>query len=281
MMDLLSLRSSRTVRPSKQHWLFRMEVWPETASQKLYVHGMSACVSPASQSFCTIATNALAFIRVILFYFSIKGQQNIIIMFHIEKKVSVVVIDGVTLGHPCCGEPNCKVPLANNHNRFCPSHTHLNQICAVVHCSLPAVIGRKTCALSSHEAVENIHNDRGQARFQLKERLRRAQLAHLHDAFPVEAENPNISQLVDDDNTEEEFQVGFNNGGQLIPIEEQSTRKTTLCAQFGRKRTHNEQIFVAPCGIIVARETFYHAEAIHSVIVSFQHFLTDLKLSQA
>lgn len=190
------------------------------------------------------------------------------IIFDIEKKVSVVVIDGVTLGHPCCGEPNCKVPLANNHDRFCPSHTHLNQICAVVHCSLPAVIGRKTCALSNHEAVENVHNDRGQARFQLKERLRRAQLAHPRDAFPVESAN-SISQLVDDDNAEEGF--GFNSGGQIIPVEEQSTRKTTLRAQFGRKRTHNEQIFVAPCGIIIARETFYHAEAIYSVIVRFQN----------
>ena len=196
----------------------------------------------------------------------------LILKFDIEKKVSVVVIDGVTLGHPCCGEPNCKVPLANNHDRFCPIHTHLNQICAVVHCSLPTVIGRKTCAFSGHEAVENVHNERGQARFQLKERLRRAQLAHPRDAFPVEAAN-SISQLVDDDNTEEEFD--FNSRGQIIPVEEQleSTRKTTrtLRAQFGRKRTHNEQIFVAPCGIIIARETFYHAEAIYSVIVRLQH----------
>ncbi|THG92456.1 hypothetical protein EW026_g8455 [Hermanssonia centrifuga] len=36
-------------------------------------------------------------------------------------------------------------------------------------------------------------------------------------------------------------------------------------AQFGRKRTHNEQIIVAPCGVIIARATFYGAEAIHSV----------------
>ena len=192
-------------------------------------------------------------------FFGSNFNGKLILNFDIEKKVSVVVIDGVTLGHPCCGEPNCKVPLANNHDCFCPRHTYLNQICAVVNCSHLAVIGRKTCALSGHEAVENIHNDRGQSRFQLKERLRHAQLAHPHDAFPVEAANSNISHLVDDDNTEEEF--GINGGGQVIPIEEKST-KTTLRAQFGRKRTHNEQIFVAPCRIIIARETFYRAEAI-------------------
>ncbi|KAI0689098.1 hypothetical protein BC835DRAFT_1308521 [Cytidiella melzeri] len=45
-------------------------------------------------------------------------------------------------------------------------------------------------------------------------------------------------------------------------------------AQFGRKRTHNEQycklahnkqIIVAPCGVIIARTTFYGAEAVSSV----------------
>lgn len=39
-------------------------------------------------------------------------------------------------------------------------------------------------------------------------------------------------------------------------------------ARFGRTRTHTEQILVAPCGMIIARETFYFAEAIPSVVVS-------------
>ena len=178
----------------------------------------------------------------------------------------MVVIDGVTVGHPCCGEPNCKVPLANNHDRFCPTHARLNQICAVVHCLLPVVPGRKTCALADHEAIENVHNDHGQARFQLKERLRRAQLAHPDDALPVDVSN--VCELVEDDNAEEDF--GFNGQGQPIPVQEHTTRKK-LRAQFGRKRTHNEQLIVAPCGIIMARETFYHAEAIYSVVVCFRH----------
>ena len=43
---------------------------------------------------------------------------------------------------------------------------------------------------------------------------------------------------------------------------------TKVRAQFGRKRTHNEEIIVAPCGVIIARATFYGAEAISSVAVS-------------
>ncbi|KAF8236744.1 hypothetical protein L208DRAFT_1250906, partial [Tricholoma matsutake] len=37
-------------------------------------------------------------------------------------------------------------------------------------------------------------------------------------------------------------------------------------AQLGRRRTHNEQIIVAPCGMIIAQETFYGAEGVGSVI---------------
>jgi hypothetical protein len=79
-----------------------------------------------------------------------------------------------------------------------------------------------------------------------------------------------ITELVKDGNMEDIFE--FNRTGQLIPTNSDSaltpTGKKTLRAQFGRKYTHNEQLFVAPCGMIMARETFYHAEAIYSVIVS-------------
>lgn len=37
-------------------------------------------------------------------------------------------------------------------------------------------------------------------------------------------------------------------------------------AQFGRKCTHNEQVIVALCGMIIARATFYNAEAVSSVV---------------
>jgi osmotically-inducible protein OsmY len=34
---------------------------------------------------------------------------------HVAKsRISVVVIDGVTVGHPCCTTFNCKEPLENN-----------------------------------------------------------------------------------------------------------------------------------------------------------------------
>ena len=40
-----------------------------------------------------------------------------------------------------------------------------------------------------------------------------------------------------------------------------------LKAQFGRRRTHSEQLLVRPCGVIVARATFFGAEAVSNVLV--------------
>ena len=121
--------------------------------------------------------------------------------------------------------------------------------------------------LADHKAIENVHNDHGQACFQLKECLRHAQLAHPDDALPVDVSN--VSELVEDDNAEEHF--GFNGQGQPIPVQEHMTCQK-LHAQFGCKQTHNKQLIVALYGIIIACETFYHAEAIYSVVVCFRHF---------
>lgn len=39
-------------------------------------------------------------------------------------------------------------------------------------------------------------------------------------------------------------------------------------AHFGRKRTHNEELCVASCGVILGRATFYGSEAPNGVRVS-------------
>lgn len=56
---------------------------------------------------------------------------------------------------------------------------------------------------------------------------------------------------------------------------------TKFWAKFSRTKTHNEQILVNPCGVIVARETFLFAESLSACAVRgfllglvFQMFLT-------
>ena len=112
----------------------------------------------------------------------------------------------------------------------------------------------RTCSDPSHQEVERIHRERGQARFQLKEHLQQARVAHPNDA--VAEEN---SSEADVDDEAEDFEIGDS---------QKTEKKERIRAQFGRKRTHNEQIIVTPCGMIIAHETFYGAEGIGSVIVS-------------
>ena len=179
----------------------------------------------------------------------------------ILAKTSCVVIDGVTVEHPCCAVHNCKTPLASNCHRFCPDHELLNQICAVIGCNRPVAGGRRVCEDKDHVAVEKAYDERGQSCFQLQQRLCSARMA---SGTTSTTANP------DDEAAEEEFDV--DKSGEAIPsanveVPHSGTRK--LWAQFGRKRTHNEQIIVAPCGVIIARATFYSAEAVHTVAVCF------------
>ena len=109
-----------------------------------------------------------------------------------------------------------------------------------------------------------MHNIQGQSRFQLKERLKRAQLAHPSDPLPlIDSTNSTTSQVIDDSESEldpvdENGEVVFelSPDGHPIPIAAAASdlppTHRKLRVQFGRKRTHNEQLFVVPCGVIVA-----------------------------
>ncbi|KAF8219986.1 hypothetical protein L208DRAFT_1039951, partial [Tricholoma matsutake] len=65
--------------------------------------------------------------------------------------------------------PNCKVPLKNNRHHFCPDHITQNMVCAIDGCDSPITADSHTCSDASHQKVEQIHCDCGQAWFQLKE----------------------------------------------------------------------------------------------------------------
>jgi hypothetical protein len=97
-------------------------------------------------------------------------------------------------------------------------------------------------------------------------------VSHPNDGI---AEDVEQSQLIDEEEEEEfELDEGLIYGGTegifdlrgALPAPTGNKKK--LSAQFGRKRTHNEQVIVAPCGVILARETFFGAEAIATCAVS-------------
>jgi len=214
--------------------------------------------------------------------YSLYGVSSHVIINHCldlepNRKVSVVVIDGVCIGHPCCGVPKCKIPLKSTQDRHCPTHKFYDTVCAVIGCTNPICAGSKVCNLPEHNEAEKMHNDQGKSRFQLRERLKRAQLAcpnnSVSDGITASTEQDDGVEgttIDTDDFVDSNGEVSFEltPDGRTIPtVADVQTTSRRLRAQFGRKRTHNEQLFVAPCGIIIARETFYHSEALSSVIV--------------
>jgi len=221
-----------------------------------------------------------------------------------KSKCQVVVTDGITLGHPCCGEFRCPEPLINNCARFCQTHAHLHNICAITGCNLPIIAGTKTCGTPEHCRMEKLNKDRGGASFALKERLIRHRVAHPNDSMGIDSPDA-VVQLSLDENIEwfeidpekgvrvyaaaNQGSVGLadtnddTNSAEDLPWQEtipvtndpripcpskSAGGNKKFKAQFGRRRTHNEQILVRPCGVIVARATFFGAEAVSNVLVS-------------
>lgn len=175
----------------------------------------------------------------------------------------VVVIDGVTIGHPCCAVHGCQEKLAKLTNRFCDLHTRNNKLCSIVDCSEPVVEGRLACANESHLQAEERHM------LHVQSRVRRPNIETVSQDHPVNDQAPVMSFI-----GEELFDV--DNAGHIVKEDAGPTAHPSaptsgnkrLRGQFGRRRTHNEQLIVAPCGVIVARTTFFGAEAIKTVRVS-------------
>lgn len=132
------------------------------------------------------------------------------------------------------------------------------------------VPGRLTCANPVHQRVESHHQEKGQSRFQLRDRLQRAREAH---PTSHSANTRALSQLTALDN-EELFNIDPN--GHITEVDQDrdistppATANQKIRAKFTRSRTHNEQLAVAPCGMILGRDTMFGAEGVASVAVSF------------
>lgn len=196
-------------------------------------------------------------------------------------------MDGISLGHPTCAHHNCKTPLTTSRDQYCVGHRELSNICAIKGCYSHILEGKRTCGDPSHQEVERIYVLRGESRVQLQEKLKRQRVSHPNDALPDN--DLNVAELIDDEE-EEEFAVtdeylihgvheGISDPRGASPLHSMGpSNKKRISARFGRKRTHNEQILVAPCGIILARETFYGAEAISTCAVSFNNILQFAKV---
>ncbi|KAG1844952.1 hypothetical protein DFJ58DRAFT_731030 [Suillus subalutaceus] len=170
-----------------------------------------------------------------------------------NKLVSVVVVDGVVVSRPCCSIPNCWVHLRTPQDRFCPTHSsRLNQ-CAIKGCARSVMSGSLMCDIRAHQESEALHTLWGKSRFHLHE--------HLECSRAIHGRLANVQVGADDDADDDD-------GTQAIGEEEYDVKlgkKKRLRAQFTHNYTHCEELIVAPCGMIHARETMHNAEGVGSV----------------
>ncbi|KAF6764086.1 hypothetical protein DFP72DRAFT_999160 [Ephemerocybe angulata] len=200
------------------------------------------------------------------------------------KQVFVVVMDGITLGRPTCGEPHCTNSLKNAKQRYCKDHQINLTKCAITICKKRIETNHKTCEDPIHRAVEVAHLEGVLANFQLKGKVERRKVAHpsieVHSGQGAEDDDEHGDDVELD--VEETYEIGPDGTVQPalpdLPTQAQEALSTVgqevesvvrltvpgtkkLSARFGRTRTHNEQILVCPCGIIHARQTFLYAES--------------------
>jgi hypothetical protein len=166
----------------------------------------------------------------------------------------------------------------------------MHRICAIVKCDQPvsesanATVRSKTCANSEHKKIEAKNKERGASNFILKERFRQTQLSHPVNPMEVDNEIQHAEDVEDEVEWYEVNQSGkvsvhskLNPGTvgaeddamePVVPCPSKpATGNRTIKAQFGRRRTHNEQTLVRPCGIIYARATMYGTEAVSNFLV--------------
>ncbi|KAG2034067.1 hypothetical protein BDR03DRAFT_984637 [Suillus americanus] len=159
----------------------------------------------------------------------------------------------------------------------------LDNVCAVVDCDMPVLLGRKACALPAHRGMECLHGKKMRANFQATKRLQKMHAAQPNDVMVAQQLSDALDLEFKDkwytlDLTTQAMKLFTINNpsstgeldGMAVQSQEGCDGKSELgnCklrAKFGRSQTHNEQIVIHPCGIIVARATMVAAEAISNV----------------
>jgi hypothetical protein len=106
--------------------------------------------------------------------------------------------------------------------------------------------------------------------FQLKHRLARLKTSQPPNSIP------NIDQADESAFADEEVLIDQ----QGICDGKPDEGNKAVRARFGRKRTHNEELCVASCGVILGRATFYGSEAPNGVRVMYSNFSPAFHVSE-
>jgi hypothetical protein len=126
----------------------------------------------------------------------------------------------------------------------------------------PEILEVITFLPQDNTTLEKKHKQRGTAFFQLHGKLQQANISNPVDSEAAEltAEEVEEMELTDEQDDQSSCPSKPDTGIQKIQ------------ALFGRRRTHNEQIMVCPCGMIIACQTFFGSETMPQTVVSGPFF---------
>jgi CxC6 like cysteine cluster associated with KDZ transposases len=170
----------------------------------------------------------------------------------LSDQITAGVHDGVTVQCLVCSVHDCTEPLRSQKARFCETHSHRNDICYIYGCESSIQPGFSTCGLESHRAHELASREKHTAMFQLKNRLQ----AHGIPQVPRPGSPPPVLSSP---------QVSSSASAQPQPTVQSPT--PPVKGKNSRSYSHNEQLFVRCCGVVISRATFYGSEGLTGVAV--------------
>ncbi|KAK7026535.1 hypothetical protein R3P38DRAFT_2527960 [Favolaschia claudopus] len=157
--------------------------------------------------------------------------------------------DGVTNGHPRCLVDKCQMRLESMKDHFCPAHLHLQSVCLIRGCDLQAEKGRLTCSQKTHRDKEEEYSKQSESAFSdLTRRLNKDNVPRTSRRKPSSLSTQKAS-----------------NHSTFIAASGTESGTSKLKLQLTRNWTHNEQLFVLSCGVIISRSTFFYSEGVASV----------------
>ncbi|KIM76724.1 hypothetical protein PILCRDRAFT_77520 [Piloderma croceum F 1598] len=162
--------------------------------------------------------------------------------------VTAGVTDGVTMGHACCSVQDCTISLADQQDWFCTIHEDLKLKCCIYACSMPAEPRHLTCTHPSHRAFER-SKEVNPALFTLRRRMDRAGLSEIPIAGTLPSDSP----------------IFLSSSSSASAPSHSNSAVSQLKGRTSRHWTHNEQLFVRPCEVLVSRATFFGSEGVSGV----------------
>jgi hypothetical protein len=164
----------------------------------------------------------------------------------------------------------------------------MHRVCSINDCNQPVSgEGFKTCSDPEHRQAEVKYKEKGASLFILSQQFRNTQPveslnpSEIHQANNVDSDDVEWFEVNDSGNMRVESKPNPGTIGVAddTAVPEPCPSKSVagnrvLKAQFGRRRTHNEQTLVRPCGIIYARATMFGAEAVSNFLV-INYFCND------